>query len=34
MLIAAAGYALVYMLGGGGLGGAIVIFLIAKLMGK
>lgn len=32
--LAAAGYSLVYLLGGGGLLGAIVIFVIAKAMGK
>ena len=30
---AAVGYSLVYLLAGGGLGGAIVIFLIAKMLG-
>ena len=33
-LIGAAGYSLVYLLAGGGLGGAILIFIIAKLLGK
>ncbi len=33
-LFAAAGYSLVYLLAGGGLGGAIVIFIIAKLLGR
>jgi hypothetical protein len=32
--IAAADYSLVYLLGGGGLFGAIVIFIIAKMMGR
>jgi len=32
--LAAAGYSLVYLLAGGGLGGAIVIFIIAKLFDK
>ncbi len=32
--IAAAGYSLVYLLAGGGLGGAIVIFIIAKMLGR
>jgi hypothetical protein len=32
--IAAAGYSLVYLLGGGGIFGAIVIFIIAKMLGK
>jgi hypothetical protein len=33
MLFAAAGYSLIYMLGGGGIVGAIVIFVIAKMLG-
>ncbi|MFN0051997.1 MAG: hypothetical protein ACKV0T_07385 [Planctomycetales bacterium] len=33
-LLAAAGYSLVYMLAGGGLVGALIIFVIAKLLGK
>ncbi len=33
-MIGAAGYSLVYILGGGGLIGAIAIFAVAKLMGK
>ena len=32
--VAAAGYSLVYLLAGGGLGGAVVIFIIAKLLGR
>lgn len=32
--IAAAGYSLVYLLAGGGLGGAILIFIIAKMLGR
>ena len=32
--LAAAGYSLVYLLGGGGLIGAIVIFIAAKALGK
>ena len=32
--IAAAGYSFLYLLFGGGLGGAVVIFIIAKLLGK
>jgi len=32
--VAAAGYALLYLLFGGGLFGAIVIFIVAKLFGK
>jgi hypothetical protein len=33
-IFAAAGYSLVYLLGGGGLFGAFVIFVIAKMLGK
>jgi len=33
-LFAAAGYSLIYLLFGGGLGGAILIFVIAKMLGK
>jgi len=33
-VFAAAGYSLVYLLGGGGLLGAGVIFIIAKMLGK
>ena len=33
-MIAAAGYSLIYLLLGGGFGGAVVIFFIAKLFGK
>jgi hypothetical protein len=33
-LIAAAGYSLLYLLFGGGIGGAILIFIIAKMFGK
>jgi len=32
--IAAAGYSLIYLLMGGGLGGAVLIFIIAKMLGK
>jgi hypothetical protein len=32
--LAAIGYSLVYLLAGGGLFGAIVIFFIAKMLGK
>ena len=32
--IAAAGYSFLYLLFGGGLGGAVVIFFIAKALGK
>lgn len=34
MPLAAIGYSLVYMLAGGGLGGAILIFIVAKLLGR
>lgn len=33
-MLAAAGYSLIYILGGGGLGIAILIFIVAKLLGK
>jgi hypothetical protein len=33
-LFAAVGYSLVYLLGGGGLFGAIVIFIVAKMFGQ
>lgn len=33
-LLAAAGYSLVYLLAGGGVFGAIVIFVIAKMIGR
>jgi hypothetical protein len=33
-VLAAAGYSLVYLLAGGGLFGAVVIFIIAKMLGK
>jgi len=32
--LAAVGYSLVYLLFGGGLGGAVLIFFIAKMFGK
>ena len=32
--LAAAGYSLVYLLAGGGVFGAIVIFILAKMIGK
>ena len=32
--LAAAGYSILYMIFGGGLLGALVIFVIAKLLGK
>ena len=33
-MLAAIGYSLIYLLGGGGLFGAFVIFVIAKMFGK
>jgi hypothetical protein len=33
-IFAAAGYSLVYLLGGGGLLGALIIFVIARMFGK
>jgi hypothetical protein len=33
-MFAAAGYALLYLLFGGGLGGALLIFIVAKMLGK
>jgi hypothetical protein len=34
LVLAAAGYSFLYLLLGGGLGGAIIIFIIAKMLGK
>jgi hypothetical protein len=33
-LMAAAGYSLLYLLLGGGLGGAVLIFVVARMLGK
>ena len=33
-VFAAAGYSLIYLLGGGGIFGAVVIFAIAKMIGR
>jgi hypothetical protein len=33
-MFAAVGYSLIYLLLGGGLGGAFLIFVIAKMLGK
>ncbi len=33
VLFAAAGYSLIYLLLGGGLGGAVLIFFVAKMLG-
>ena len=32
--LAAVGYSLIYMLLGGGLGGALLIFIVAKMLGR
>jgi hypothetical protein len=32
--LAAIGYSLVYLLFGGGLGGAVLIFIVAKMLGR
>jgi hypothetical protein len=34
MPVAAAGYSLVYLLAGGGIFGAIVVYIIAKMLGR
>ena len=34
LLLGAAGYSLIYLLLGGGLGGAILIFVVAKALNK
>ncbi len=33
-VFAAAGYSLLYLLLGGGLGGAVLIFIVAKMFGR
>jgi CHASE1-domain containing sensor protein len=33
-LLAAAGYSMLYLLFGGGIGGAVLIFIVAKMLGK
>jgi len=33
-VVAAAGYSVVYLLGGGGLFGALMIFIVAKMFGQ
>ena len=33
-ILAAAGYSLIYLLLGGGFGGAVLIFIVAKMLGK
>jgi len=32
--VAAIGYSIIYMLLGGGLGGAVLIFIVAKMFGR
>ena len=32
--VAAAGYSFLYLILGGGLGGAVLIFIVAKLLGR
>ena len=34
LIVAAAQYSLLYLLFGGGLGGALVIYVVAKMLGK
>jgi hypothetical protein len=34
LVFAAAGYSILYLLKGGGVGGAILIFILAKMLGK
>jgi hypothetical protein len=34
LMLAAAGYSLLYLLLGGGLAGAILIFVVAKMLGQ
>jgi hypothetical protein len=34
LILAAAGYSFLYLLLGGGIGGAIIIFIVAKMLGK
>ena len=33
-ILAAAGYSMIYLLFGGGLGGALLIFIVLKMFGK
>ena len=33
-MFAAAGYSILYLLFGGGIGGAVLIFIVAKMVGK
>ena len=34
IIVGAIGYSLIYLLLGGGLGGAVLIFLVAKMLGR
>jgi hypothetical protein len=34
VLVAAIGYSFLYLLFGGGIGGAVLIFIVAKMLGK
>jgi hypothetical protein len=34
MLVAAVGYSILYLLLGGGFGGAVLIFIVAKMLGR
>ena len=34
IVLAAAQYSVIYLLFGGGLGGAVVIYIVAKMLGK
>jgi len=34
LILATAGYSFLYLLLGGGLGGAILIFIVAKMLGR
>ena len=34
MPVAAIGFSLIYLLCGGGLGGAVLIFIVAKMLGR
>jgi hypothetical protein len=34
LVVAAGGYSLMYLLGGGGVFGAIVIYFVAKMLGR
>jgi hypothetical protein len=34
VLLAAIGYSIIYLLLGGGIGGAVIIYIVAKLLGR